>query len=205
MNNMKGKNLILVLLVLLLIINIAMIVTFFVFKNKKHDEKHEFFKHNKFKHKKECLVQNLNLTKEQSTKFFELRDEHKSKIFVFIDSTKSIRNSMIDELLKYENADTALLNTFPSKISEIETALQFETINYFLKVREILDKTQYEELLNNFKSLSGCKKGHKHLHHEKSCKDKKHKGCKDKEHKGCQHKEKKGCQHKEHKDCKHKH
>lgn len=165
MEKNKGKNLVLILLFMLLIINIAMMITFFVFPNKNIDRKNDFHKNHKFKNM-ECLVENLNLREDQEAKFTELRDAHKRKIFSLIDSTRNIRHSMLNELLMYENTDSASLNKFPHQIAEMEKIIQIETISYFLRMREILDKPQYEELVNNFKNVCGCKKKHKKPHHK---------------------------------------
>jgi len=165
MEKNKGKNLVLILLFMLLIINIAMIVTIFVFPKKNIEENREFHRSHKFKNM-ECLIESLNLREDQEAKFSELRDGHRRKIFSLIDSTRNIRHSMLNELLKYDNLDTTILNKFPSKIAEMEKIIQFETISYFLRMREILDKPQYEELVNNFKNVCGCKKKHNKPHHK---------------------------------------
>lgn len=175
MDKNKGKNLVLILLFLLLIINIAMMITFFFFPKKEIDEKRAIRKFHPHKHM-ECLIESLELTEEQELKFFELRDSHKKKIFNLIDSTRTIRHHMLDELSNYNSLDSSVLYTYPEKISKMEELIQIETIDYFLRTRKILNETQYKELINNFKNVCGCKKKHKKpAYNHSNCKHKSNK------------------------------
>jgi Spy/CpxP family protein refolding chaperone len=170
METNKRKNLILILLFILLIINISMMITFFVFPkdNSSFDRKEKRMKH---KEKMECLMQELQLSEQQEDSFFQLRDSHKETMRTLFEEVGSKRNVMINAIATEPPLSAEELYPYAQEIGSIEVKIQIETIDYFLKMRELLNPDQFGKLIDNFRDVCGCphmKDKHKGNDHKKS-------------------------------------
>lgn len=175
METNKSKNLVLIVLFIILIINISMMITFFIFPREK-PIKDWRAKDSYHKENMRCLMNEMNLTEEQEIRFFEYRDAHRANIETLFDSVKIVRNQMIDAIIQDASADE--LKLFAEHMGNLEKTIQMETIEYFLKMRELLNKEQFGKLIDNFRDVCGCP------HFNKG----KRKGGA-KQHEGCLHKE----------------
>lgn len=166
METNKSKNLILILLFIVLIINISMMVTFFVFPRKDvKDVRIE--KKIRVKEKTECLMYDLQLNESQEKEFFELRDEHKTKIKKMFSDVKTERNSLINAIAQEPLPSSEELYLYADAIGKMESDIQKETIDYFLKMKKLLNSEQFGKLINNFRDVCGCPHMKKDKHHHK--------------------------------------
>jgi len=171
METNKSKNLILILLFIVLVINISMMVTFFLFP--KNGESDRDFRHHRKYHPGENmnLVTQLELTKDQEVEYFRLRDEHKQNMRGMFNSTRDVRNSLIDALVAEPAQDSQSLYLYAEKMGQIEYDIQKEAIDYFLKMKDILNKDQFAKLIENFRNVCGCDRSSRHGHHSSRCAD----------------------------------
>lgn len=153
MEKNKGKNTILILLFLLLIFNVAVLITFFVYP---HSKKSKNDKCDRKQDRIECLMTDLKLTPEQETAFNSSREEHKKHMTVIFDSVKTLRNNMLDALLQEPSPSEADLMIYAEKIGQMEMQVQVESIHHFLKMKTLLNADQFSVLINNFKEMCGC-------------------------------------------------
>lgn len=173
METNKSKNLILILLFIVLVINISMMVTFFLFPRGDKDESDDRHNRQKHPHGSVKLVAQLELTPDQEEKFFVLRDNHKQQMRIMFDSARTIRNSMLDALLSDDESENSEnLYVYAEQMAEVEFAIQKEAINYFLKMREILSKDQFVKLIENFRNVCGCKGSPRYGENPQHCSDK---------------------------------
>lgn len=155
METSKSKNLILILLFIVLLINISLLITFLVFP-RKNVERKVFIKEKYHKDKIECLMKDMNLNKDQESEFFRLRDEHKSKLHQLFGESKKARSYLIDELSGDKFSSAPELYIIADSMGQIETKIQRETIDYFFKMKQLLNNEQFDKLLNNFREVCGC-------------------------------------------------
>jgi len=167
METNKSKNLILILLFIVLLINISLLITFLVFP-RKNVEKKVFIKEKYHKDKIECLMKDMNMDKNQEEDFFKLRDEHKTKLHHLFTESKKARSYMIDELSGDKFSSAGNLYFIADSLGQIETKIQRETIDYFFKMKQLLNNEQFDKLLNNFREVCGCdKKCQMKTHHDR--------------------------------------
>ncbi len=166
METNRSKNLILILLFVLLILNVSMMLTFFMFP-KKNVKDIRFERKIRMKERTECLMNDLKLNEVQEKDFFALRDEHKSTIKDMFNEVRAARNSMINSIALEPVLSAEELYVHAENIGKLETDIQKETIDYFLKMRTILNPEQFDKLLNNFRDVCGCQKMSKDKHYHK--------------------------------------
>lgn len=155
----KIKNWILVSLFILLIINIFLLISVIFLKDRSIFEcPEDSFRYDKRKHSRAMLINKLELNKEQEEVFFEMKRQHRKKIFPIIDSVRIIRAKFLDDLTAQNEEDSVSLFDYAKQISEIETMLQIETLKYFLELKKILNPEQFEKLVKHFKFMCGCDK-----------------------------------------------
>ncbi len=170
METNKGKNLILILLFVLLLINISMMVTFFLFPRNENTEPDQNKKY-KYKEKHQCFMRELQLDENQETEFFKLRDEHKNTIEKMFQEVKSTRNKMIDAIAAETELSADNLYLYADSIGQIESQIHRETIDYFMKMKLLLNPQQFGKLVDNFREVCGCHMSHqKHKHKDKKTK-----------------------------------
>lgn len=166
METNKSKNLILILLFIVLIINISMMVTFFVFPRK--DVKDiRIEKKIRMHERTECLMNDLQLDESQENDFFNLRDEHKTRIKEMFSEVKTERNSLINAIAQEPPLSEEELYLYADEIGKLESDIQKETIDYFIKMKILLNKEQFGKLINNFRDVCGCPHMSKDKHHHK--------------------------------------
>ncbi len=173
METNKSKNLILILLFIVLVINISMMITFFLFPKGNKDPFDDKDCRHKHPHGRVNLVAQLELNPDQEVQFFALRDNHKQQMRIMFDSAKTIRNSMLDALLSDDESENGKnLYNYAEQMADVEYAIQKEAINYFLKMKEILNKDQFVKLIENFRNVCGCKRSSRNGENSRHCGEK---------------------------------
>jgi Spy/CpxP family protein refolding chaperone len=168
----KSKNLVLIMLFILLLVNISIMLTLYFIPRKTQQET-KFDKERQYQHKKKskrCLMTNLQLSAEQEISFSELRNAHREKMFIRLDSINAIRSMMMDKLLvETEDNNIANYHALAEQIGKLEKEVQLSTIEYFLQVKIILTKEQFSDFVSHFKEICGCKSHHpkKNIHHKR--------------------------------------
>ena len=138
-----------------------MMITFFLFpRNENPDTEQQ--RRSKYKESKECFMRELQLDENQETEFFKLRDEHKNTIKTMFQEVKSTRNRMIDAIAAEPDISADNLYLYADTIGSIESLIQRKTIDYFMKMKQLLNKEQFGKLVDNFREVCGC-----HMHHKK--------------------------------------
>jgi Spy/CpxP family protein refolding chaperone len=137
-----------------------MMIAFFAFPRQTDDSFRKFRK-DKFRDHKECLMKDLQLSDEQEKKFFELRDNHKTVLKEKFSTVKTERNNMIDAIAKEPALEPHELYIYAETIGNLEYEIQKETIDYFLKMKMLLNHEQFSKLINSFRDVCGCP------HHQK--------------------------------------
>jgi Spy/CpxP family protein refolding chaperone len=145
-----------------------MMITFFAFPGKKvvRDIRTEKCYH-KERGKIECLMKEMDLDEIQEETFFTYRDEHKQKINQLFQSVKSKRKEMIDAIAAETSNTGEKIYFYAEDIGKLEAEIQKETIDYFIKMKVLLNAEQFSKLIDNFRDVCGCnkfKKKHKPYH-----------------------------------------
>ncbi len=178
METNKGKNLILVILFILLLINITILISFFVFPAKQKDP--DVFKKEwlgcKKHHDKQCIL-DLDLEEAQKHEFFKLKKKYKKTVKNLIDSTRQERKHLFSTIEQEDKSAEELYN-YAEDIGKIHAEIEKETINFFIEMKKILNKNQFSEFLSKFKKKvcgfyhKDCSHKHKFIKKKKYMKHK---------------------------------
>ena len=134
---MKTNRILTIAVVLLLVVNVVMLI--FMLKGRGH--------HNMKKQGGgpfDMIVKELNMTEKQQTEFKKLKDEHFTAIKPVFDSVRTLKKSLFG-LVKAENLNDSLVNTYSGLISEQQAIVDKLTINHFRKVRALFSGEQQKK------------------------------------------------------------
>ncbi len=134
---MKTNRILTIAVVLLLVVNVVMLI--FMLKGRGH--------HNMKKQGGgpfDMMVKELNMTEKQQTEFKKLKDEHFTAIKPVFDSVRTLKKSLFG-LVKAENLNDSLVNTYSGLISEQQAIVDKLTINHFRKVRALFSGEQQKK------------------------------------------------------------
>ena len=134
---MKTNRILTIAVVLLLVVNVVMLI--FMLKGRGH--------HNMKKQGGgpfDMMVKELNMTEKQQTEFKKLKDEHFTAIKPVFDSVRTLKKSLFG-LVKAENLNDSLVNTYSGLISEQQAIVDKLTIYHFRKVRALFSGEQQKK------------------------------------------------------------
>lgn len=174
METNKSKNLILILLFILLIINISIVLTFFLYPKRNIETKqiNSHFVEERMR-EGDKMYKYLNLEMNQKNKFSKLKNIHRKNIKIMFDSLKIERNNMLNDMLSNDILSNDKFYEYADKISDIDKKIQYETVSYFLEMKKMLDKEQFEKFIENFRNMHSF--GMKHHNNNINCNEKTHK------------------------------
>ncbi len=118
----------------------------------------------------------LNLTEDQKTKLMKLKEGHRNEFKERRRAIGDIKQKSKDELLK-DKPDRSILTSYSEKIAQSHKSMSEGMINHLLEVKKIMNKEQFEKLLNKKFDKGMCERmceqkcGHKgkgHMHKEKT-------------------------------------
>jgi|GEM_PF-1933274 len=164
MNRINWKAILIAGLVVLMLANIAALVTFIRINNKIAErrcpadlkERHHY---HKFHHE---LHKELGLNEQQIEKFTSLRQKYADEARNHFQEIKIIRDSIFTQLIS-EKPDTAIINEFNIKLLEIQQDLTNLTYNHIIEVKKVLTREQQDKY---FKFLSKRIPGFHHPKHK---------------------------------------
>jgi Spy/CpxP family protein refolding chaperone len=134
---MKTNRILTITVILLLVVNVAMLV--FMLKSRDH---HDMKRQGGAPF--DMMVKELNMTDSQQKEFKKLKDEHFTAIRPVFDSVRSLKKSLFG-LIKEENVNDSLVNTYSTLISEQEAVINKLTITHFRKVRTLFSGDQQKK------------------------------------------------------------
>lgn len=134
---MKTNRILTIAVILLLAVNVTMLI--FMFKGRGHREMRR-----KGGGTIDMMAKELNMTEQQKTDFNKLRDEHFAAIKPVFDSVRTLKKSLF-ELVKAENLNDSLVNTYSALISEQQAIIDRMTIHHFRKVRTLFTGDQQKK------------------------------------------------------------
>ena len=143
--------------VLLLLINVAMIIFMLNRGKPPHDGKNYRGKGND---PFEMLAKELNMTDEQRSTHLKFRDEYFSSVRPLFDSVLTAKQAFF-ALIKEENVNDSLLNSYANRIAERQLAADILTFEHFRRVRALYKPNQqkkYDEFVQKMIQRSGNKK-----------------------------------------------
>ncbi len=134
---MKTNRILTIAVILLLLVNVAMLI--FMLKGRGH-----YGMKNRGGGPFDMMVKELNMTDSQQKEFRKLKDEHFTAIRPVFDSVRALRKSLFD-LVRVENVNDSLVNTYSTLISEQESVINKLTIAHFRKVRALFSGEQQKK------------------------------------------------------------
>lgn len=130
------QNRFLVLLVaILLLANLALLLWFFVIRDKGHGKKEPQ------RPVSDWVQQKLGFSKEQAAKFQELRDQHKEAVKPVIDEMQKLKDSLYN-LLQKPGVPDSTINGLAEKIGKKQQQWELMIFHHFEQVRAICDSSQ---------------------------------------------------------------
>jgi len=134
MKQLAQNKFLVLLIAVLLFANLALMLYFFVFRNKE-DEK------NKPPRVSDYVQKELGLTSDQAARFQQLRDEHREAIKPLIEEMKNSKDSLYN-LLQRPNVNDSVAAIMAKKIGEKQEEWELMIFHHFQKVRAICDSSQ---------------------------------------------------------------
>jgi Spy/CpxP family protein refolding chaperone len=180
MSIITKKNLLTTVLVVLIIINIVALGTFFFWPHHPFDKRDagNCKQHNPG----DFLKKELNLTADQEKKMNEMRITHSDTLSVLAKMMQEKRKLLSGEMMK-TNPDSTLLFKTCDEIGDIYAAIRKLNVIHYWQMKSICDTDQQKKLDSVFKGIFCCDETMlgrfgKHEHGGSQCmKDKEHKGC----------------------------
>jgi Spy/CpxP family protein refolding chaperone len=134
---MKTNKILTIAVILLLLVNVAMLI--FMLKGRGHHDMK-----NRGGGPFDMMVKELNMTDSQQKEFKKLKDEHFTAIRPVFDSVRSLKKSLFG-LIKEENVNDSLVNSYSALISEQQAIIDKLTITHFRKVRALFSGDQQKK------------------------------------------------------------
>jgi Spy/CpxP family protein refolding chaperone len=139
------------ILILLVIINVSALVTFYV-ANRKVDSNTLPSADVK---PGAALQSELSLSPDQNSKVSEINTTYKAGSESIISSIKQKKAELLDELSK-ENTDTNKINTILNELGIRQNQLQHANIKQFLDLKKVCTPEQTRKLSQIYSELYGC-------------------------------------------------
>jgi len=98
-------------------------------------------------HMKKRIAEELNLNDEQATQLKLLKLDMQKEYILHSDEVKKIREKIKAEMLK-EKPSKAVLNGYADELGKLHAKLSTKRIENLMKVKEVLNKEQFEKLLS---------------------------------------------------------
>jgi hypothetical protein len=132
------QNKFLVLLVaILLVVNLCLMLYFFVFKNRHEPERSHPVS--------DYMQKELGLNPEQTEKFKQLRDEHRAAVKPIVDDMKRLKDSLYN-LLQDPQTNDSSAKAIAEQIGDKQEEWEILIFHHFEKVRAICDSSQLPKL-----------------------------------------------------------
>ena len=132
------QNKFLVLLVaILLVVNLCLMLYFFVFKNRHQPERSHPVS--------DYMQKELGLNPEQTEKFKQLRDEHRAAVKPIVDDMKRLKDSLYN-LLQDPQTNDSSAKAIAEQIGDKQEEWEILIFHHFEKVRAICDSSQLPKL-----------------------------------------------------------
>lgn len=129
------QNKFLVLLVaLLLIVNLGLMLYFFVFSHKDHEGRPS-------RPVSDFMQKELGFNAEQTTKFQKLRDQHKEAIGPVLDDMKKLKDSLYNQL-RNPSTNDSVVTVLAERIAAKQKEWELMIFHHFQKIRAICDSSQ---------------------------------------------------------------
>jgi Spy/CpxP family protein refolding chaperone len=151
METYKKNRLLFWLLIVLVVINVAALASFFIYSGKPKEVAC------KEQSGMSCtgLCKELNLTGSQGVKVEEINKNYVANAGVLSASIKEMRASILDELNR-EKPDSVVINTLVRELSKLQSMLQHENIRQYLELKKVCTPEQAQQLSGIYRDLYGC-------------------------------------------------
>ncbi|MEI6455891.1 MAG: periplasmic heavy metal sensor [bacterium] len=151
METYKKNRLLFWLLIVLVVINIAALASFFIYSKKSQEVTC------KEQSGMSCtgLCKELNLTEIQGAKVEEINRNYVANAGVLSAGIKEMRASILDELNR-ETPDSVAINTLVKELSRQQGMLQHENIKQYLELKKVCTPEQAQQLSGLYRDLYGC-------------------------------------------------
>jgi Spy/CpxP family protein refolding chaperone len=148
-------------LIILIVINVAALVSFFLFNQSppaesccpEPTEKGRFFS------------TELGLSAGQTEKVSVINQNYKNEAEPIVAAIKKSRNAILSEL-EEEQPDTALLNRLSEELSVLQKNIQRENIKQYLELKKVCNPEQAHRLSALYRDLYGCPMKAKGMQHK---------------------------------------
>ena len=145
------KRFVIWIIVILVLVNITALATIIIQNRKMHS----FSKPNKHTEKNEFpdfIKGELGLDDAQSGKFNKLMEEHFSHIGATMKKIIDLRNKTMEAIFS-DNPDSNLIKKYSEDIGKLQTELEADNMNHFLKLKTVCTPEQQKKLINLMKEL----------------------------------------------------
>lgn len=151
METYKKNRLIFWILIVLVVINVAALASFFVYSSR------PAVASCKGQAGMSCpgLCQELNLTESQGIKVEVINREYREQAGVLSAGIKETRAAILDELNR-ETPDTLVINSLVRELSDRQGRLQHENIRQYLELKKVCTPEQARQLSGLYRDLYGC-------------------------------------------------
>lgn len=105
------------------------------------------------------VKQRLNLSEKQYNEFKKLRTESRKQHRQIINKIQEKRSALLNEMAK-ENSDTTRLNKLTEEFGSLHKSLKKETIQHFIKLKQICNNDQQEALFDMIRHMERMHAGH---------------------------------------------
>jgi len=151
METYKKNRLLFWLLIVLVVINIAAMASFFIFS------KEAFVPSGSEQPAMTCtgFCQELDMSPAQTGKVEAINNIYQNNAGAIVAEIKNKRMEILDELNK-ENPDTSLTNKMAYELSLVQSSLQRENIRQYLELKKVCTPEQAQRLSALYRDLYGC-------------------------------------------------
>ena len=150
MNFFVKNRLIFWLLLVLIIINISALLTFFIMFRAEKKELPEAASNNTSR----TFQEQLSLTQEQSDTVFYINNNHRRVAEPISVALKEKRSELLAELEK-DHPDTVLLDRYADEIGTLQKEMQKASIRHYLELKGVCDPHQCRKLSSFYRQLYG--------------------------------------------------
>lgn len=187
------KNLLTIILVILIILNIGVLITIFVWN--KNSTKMPF--HTEMRHHKkiagEFLKEELGLSEAQDKEMDKLRVAHRDSLTFWVEKMREKRNFLTMEMMK-TTPDDSLLNATCDEIGDLYATIRKLNVQHYRSMKNLCNDEQKKKLDTLYKGIFCCEDpmyerfGRKHMGCGMPENENKHAGCgmpEGQQHEGC--------------------
>jgi Spy/CpxP family protein refolding chaperone len=156
-------------LLFLIVLNIAVLASFYIFTYKANKKPETSEKCNPVSCQKQGITEELDLTDEQSQKVTQINDAYRLEAEPIAMAIRNKRDALLT-LLENSGHDSLKLAAILDTISLMQRQIQLKNIDQYLELKKICEPEQALKLSALYRSLYGCpvkEKGpqrHQHRH-----------------------------------------